>query len=156
MFNNIFRFEIILIENSPLTKKTFYWSQQIVLLVFRVWLFNVFFFSGWLKLNGWETTLMLFEYEYSVPFISFEMAAYLATFSELLFPVLLLFGIFPRVSTLALLSLNIVAAISYADVSAAGLQQHILWSVIMVILFVYGGGRLGVDILRQQKRLNID
>ena len=145
MLSNIFNFENNLVGNSWLIKASFYWLQQMLLFAFRVWIFNVFFFSGWLKFTSWETTLMLFEYEYSVPIIPFYVAAYLATFAEILFPAFLLLGIFPRFSALALLCLNIIAAISYADISTAGMQQHIIWSVIMITLLAYGSGRLSLD-----------
>jgi len=150
MLGNIFGFENNLVEKSPMMKMSFYWSQQMFLFVLRVWIFKVFFFSGWLKVTSWETTLMLFEYEYSVPIIPLEVAAYLATSIEMLFPVLLLLGLFPRFSVLALFFLNIIAAISYTDISAAGMQQHILWSVIMIILLLYGSGRLSLELFAKK------
>jgi hypothetical protein len=49
----------------------------------RLYVAWVFFKSGLTKLNNWEGTLELFEYEYVVPVLDSVTAAYLATFVEL-------------------------------------------------------------------------
>jgi len=136
--------ETTLIKKFRFLKQALFWGEQSLLLGLRLWIFNVFFFSGWLKFTSWETTTMLFEYEYSVALISPLVAAYLATFVEILFPILLLIGIFSRLSALTLFGLNFVAAISYADISPAGEQQHMLWGLMLLILFVRGSGNIGV------------
>ncbi len=41
----------------------------------RLYLFNVFFSSGLTKIQSWETTKMLFTYEYNVPLLNPELAA---------------------------------------------------------------------------------
>ncbi len=144
MFKKILTIENRLFEDSARARICFYWTQQLFLFALRIWIFDVFFFSGWLKITSWDTTLMLFEYEYSVPVIPFEFAAYLATFAEVFLPVLLLLGVFPRISALSLSFLNIIAAISYEDISSAGEQQHILWSLMLITLLIYGSGRLSL------------
>ena len=68
-------------------------SQVILLVLFRLYIAKIFFLAGLTKVKSWDTTLMLFEYEYSVPGISFDIAAYLSTFAELVFPVLLVIGL---------------------------------------------------------------
>ncbi len=119
--------------------------QQLFALVLRVWLFEVFFSSGLTKIQSWSSTLALFEYEYSVPVIPPELAAWLATAGELVLPVLLVVGLLSRFSALGLFVLNAVAAISYPDISLAGVQQHIMWGVMLAYLSVHGGGVLSVD-----------
>ena len=56
-----------------------------------------------------DTTLYLFE-EYNVPLLPSDVAAYLATYAELILPVLLVIGLFTRPAALALFILNAVAA----------------------------------------------
>lgn len=88
---------------------------------------------------------MLFEYEYSVPFISHQLAAYSATLVELLFPVLLVLGLGGRFSAAALFILNMVAAISYPDISPAGINDHYFWGTMLLVIMIYGPGRFSID-----------
>lgn len=111
----------------------------------RIWIARVFFMSGLTKIQTWDTTLMLFEYEYSVPVIPFQLAAYMATAGELMLPVLLVLGLFTRFGLAGLFVLNLVAAISYPDISPAGTQQHIMWGLMMVVLLIHGPKLFSVD-----------
>ena len=111
----------------------------------RIWIAHVFFMSGLTKIQTWDTTLMLFEYEYSVPVIPFQLAAYMATAGELMLPVLLVLGLFTRFGLAGLFVLNLVAAISYPDISPAGIQQHIMWGLMMVVLLIHGPKLFSVD-----------
>ena len=45
----------------------------------RLWIANIFFKAGLSKIQSWDSTLMLFEYEYEVPLLSPKLAAYLGT-----------------------------------------------------------------------------
>ncbi|MEA3278952.1 MAG: DoxX family protein [Pseudomonadota bacterium] len=122
----------------------------------RLWVAYVFFKSGLSKLQSWDSTLMLFEYEYEVPLLPPDIAAYLGTGAELGLPVLLALGVAGRLSALALFLFNIVAVISYSSFlfgqdGAAGLQQHILWGTMMLVTVFHGPGKLSVDHLVQWK-----
>lgn len=119
--------------------------QDLLLLVLRLWVAWVFFKSGLLKLQSWEVTLELFAYEYAVPLLPPALAAVLATAAELLLPPLLAVGLLSRPAALALLLLNAVAALSYPDISAAGLKDHQLWGLALAWLFLQGAGRLSLD-----------
>jgi len=121
------------------------WAPSIMSLTLRLWLSSVFFKSGLTKLASWDTTLALFNYEYQVPVVSASVAALSATGVELVIPVLLVIGLFTRTSSLVLLILNVVAVISYPDVSDAGIQDHVFWGVMLTALIAYGGGRVTVD-----------
>jgi putative oxidoreductase len=105
----------------------------------------VFIMSGWLKVSRWDSTLALFQNEYHVPVLSPQVAAVLGTTCELGLPVLLALGIGTRAAAIALFLFNIVAVISYPDLSDAGLKDHYLWGALMVVIAVYGPGRLSVD-----------
>ena len=60
-----------------------------------------------------DSTIMLFEYEYSVPILPPDLAAQLGTAAEIILPVLLAFGLFGRLSALGLFVFNVVAVLSY-------------------------------------------
>ena len=77
-----------------------------ILSVARAYIAWVFFKAGLTKINDWESTLLLFEYEYEVPFISYELAAYLGTFGEIVLPILLLAGLLTRISAIGLFIVN--------------------------------------------------
>ena len=126
-------------------------SQLILLLVFRLYIAKIFFLAGLTKIKSWDTTLMLFEYEYDVPIIPFDLAAYFSTFAELLFPVLLVIGLAGRFSAGALFVLNIVAAISYPDISPGGVNDHYFWGTILCILVFYGPGKISLDTWIQKR-----
>lgn len=126
-------------------------TQPLLNLVFRLYVAKVFFTSGLTKIKSWDTTLMLFEYEYAVPLIPFDVAAVMATFAELVFPVLLVFGLASRFSAAGLFILNIVAAIAYPDISPAGINDHYFWGAMLLVLCVYGPGKLSIDAWLQRR-----
>ena len=117
----------------------------------RLWVARVFWNSGMTKIQSWDTTLMLFEYEYSVPVLPFNVAALLSTGVELLVPVMLVFGIGTRGGALALFVLNYVAAIAYPDISPAGLKDHYLWGALLAVTFFHGPGKLSIDHILSDK-----
>jgi putative oxidoreductase len=105
----------------------------------------VFLFSAFTKLRSWDSTVALFENEYHVPVLSPAAAAFLGTAAELGLPLLLLAGFGTRFTALALFAFNIVAVVSYPDLSDAGFKDHVLWGALMLVLAVYGPGRYSVD-----------
>jgi len=119
--------------------------QPIFALAMRLYVAQVFIMSGWLKFSRWDSTLALFQNDYHVPVLSPHVAAVLGTMAELGLPVLLILGIGTRAAALALFVFNIVAVISYPDLSDAGLKDHYLWGALMLVIAVYGPGRLSVD-----------
>jgi putative oxidoreductase len=134
VFSVYARFEKILQAVSPAVD-----------LAIRLYIAWVFFKSGLLKIQSWESTLALFEYEYAVPLLSTEMAAYLGTAAELVLPVLLALGLAGRFAALALFLFNIVAVISYPDLSDVGRQHHLYWGMLLAMLAVHGSGLLSAD-----------
>lgn len=114
-------------------------------LAIRLWVANVFWLSGLTKIQSIDTTLLLFQYEYSVPLLSPAIAAYLAIFGELVFSALLALGLAGRFAAIGLFFVNIVAVISYPALEQAGLQQHYLWGLLLLVPIFHGPGKLSID-----------
>ncbi len=124
------------------------------LLGIRLWVANVFWKAGLTKIVVTDefpfvglgpSTLMLFQYEYQVPLLSYQTAAYLGTATELIFPVLLAIGLGGRFAAIVLFVFNVVAVISYPGLNEAGLQQHQLWGLMLATLVFYGPGKISID-----------
>ena len=119
--------------------------QPVFALAVRLYVARVFFLSGLTKLRDWDITVALFTNEYHVPFFMPEVAAALGTTAELGLPALLALGLGSRFAAAALFAFNIVAVISYPDLSDAGLVDHMLWGALMLVTLFYGPGRISVD-----------
>jgi putative oxidoreductase len=120
-------------------------TQSVFLLAFRLWVAWVFFKSGLIKLQSWDVTVELFSYEYAVPLLPSLIAALMATSIELLLPPLLALGLMSRTVAFILFLFNIIAAISYPDMSAAGLKDHQLWGLVLLWVFLQGAGLFSLD-----------
>lgn len=119
--------------------------QSLFALALRLYVGHVFFASGMIKLSNWDATLALFANEYHVPVLPPHLAAILGTAAEVGLPVFLVLGLGARFAAVALFLFNIVAATSYPDLSPAGLKDHVLWGALMMVIFVYGPGRIALD-----------
>ena len=82
--------------------------MSVLELAFRIGIAGVFWTSGMTKTSTWEQTVALFRDEYKVPILSPEVAAYLATTTELACAVLLAVGIAARFGAAALLGMTLV------------------------------------------------
>lgn len=126
-------------------------ATPLIDLILRLYIANVFWKSGQTKIANMDQTVQLFEYVYQVPVLPPYLAAYLATGAELLFPILLVFGLATRFAALALTALNIVAVISFPYLNDAGLQQHIVWGMMLLVSLLHGPGKLAIDHLIHKK-----
>ena len=119
---------------------------DLLLLIQRLGIAAVFFQSGRTKVEGLftipQTTIDLFELEYALPLLPPKLAAYLAAGAEHLFPVLLVLGLFSRLSAAALLGMTLVIQIFvYPD----AWPTHLSWVGLMLPLIALGGGRFALD-----------
>ncbi|MDE1942815.1 MAG: DoxX family protein [Betaproteobacteria bacterium] len=117
----------------------------------RIYLASVFFKSGLTKIANWDSTLYLFQEVYHVPLLPPDIAATLAASAELGLSVLLTLGLFGRFAAAGLFILNGVAVISYADLSPAGLNQHLSWGLLLAVLLILSRGSWSADFLLEKK-----
>jgi putative oxidoreductase len=123
-------------------------------LMLRLYLLKIFFQSGLTKFQSWQSTLDLFAYEYSVPLLPPEIAAYMATAGELVLPVLLLIGLMTRPAAIGLFILNAVAAYAYSQAdyyNMIGMMDHVLWGAMTLVYAFYGPSPLSIDHLFSKK-----
>ena len=104
-----------------------------------------FFKSGLTKIASWETTVALFQDEYHVPLLPLELAAFLGTGVELVFPVLLLLGLGSRFAAFVLFVFNIIAVVSYPDLGEVALKDHYTWGLLLLVTLLHGPGALSLD-----------
>jgi putative oxidoreductase len=115
-------------------------------LINRVAIAAIFFMSGRTKVEGWLTvtqgTYTLFRDEYKLPLIPVEIAAHAAAWAEHLFPLLLVLGLFTRLSALALLGMTLVIQLFvYPD----AWPTHLSWAGLLLYLLGRGAGALSLD-----------
>ena len=119
---------------------------SLLLLVQRLGIAAVFFLSGRTKVDGLltvnDSAFELFRYEYALPLVPPEAAAYAATYSEHLFPLLLALGLLTRFSATALLVMTLVIQLFvYPD----AWPTHLSWAGLLLPLIAFGGGRVSID-----------
>jgi len=130
--------------------------EPLILLTARLWVANIFWTSGYLKFTTWDSTLYLFEEEYQVPLIPWELAAYLATAAELILPIFLVLGFLTRPVAVGLFMVNMVAVISYPVLWKGGFYDHQLWGALILMNIMWGAGKISVDHLLTRKNNHLD
>ena len=121
-------------------------GDSFLVLVARLSIAAIFFMSGRTKVSGFLTitpsTYDLFRTEYALPLISPELAAHLSAYSEHLFPVLLVLGLFTRLSAFALLGMTFVIEVFvYPD----AWPTHLSWAGLLLLIIARGPGLLSLD-----------
>ncbi|MCO6057589.1 DoxX family protein [Pseudomonas sp. MOB-449] len=132
---------------------------SLVALVARFSIAAIFWKSGQTKIEGLAIDLVegsfqigvphlsasaipLFTEEYKLPFLSPELAAHAAAFSEHFFPLLILLGLSTRFSALALLGMTLVIqTFVYPD----AYPTHGVWAASLLLLASQGPGLLSLD-----------
>lgn len=121
-------------------------SGNVLLLAARLGAAAIFFFSGRTKVEGiltiTDSTYELFRTDYALPLVPPEIAAHAATYSEHLFPILLVLGLFTRPAAAALLAMTLVIEIFvYPD----AWPTHLSWAGLLLPLIARGGGAWSLD-----------
>ncbi len=118
----------------------------LLLLVARLGIAAIFFLSGRTKVEGWltitDSTYELFRTDYALPLLPPAIAAHLATYSEHLFSILLVLGLFTRPAALALLGMTtVIELFVYPD----AWPTHLSWAGLLLPLIAAGPGALSLD-----------
>jgi putative oxidoreductase len=132
--------------NTAADKLTWLMPHDLLALVMRVGIAAIFYMSGRTKVEGFLTltdgAYELFRTEYKLPLIPPEIAAHLAAYAEHLFPLLLVLGLFTRVSALALLGMTLtIQFFVYPD----AWPTHLSWAGLLLYLVGRGGGAFSMD-----------
>ena len=115
---------------------------SVVQLLARIGVAHVFWNSAQSKLASWQTTLQLFTNEYHVPLLTPEIAAPLATATELTGSVLLFFGLCSRLGALALLGVTITIQLF---VYPENWGEHLVWASLLLLIVFRGPGKISLD-----------
>ena len=121
-------------------------GHGLLALAARIAVGAIFFLSGRTKVDGFltvnDSAYTLFREDYKVPLLPPEFAAHMATYSEHLFPILLVLGLFTRFSALSLLGMTAVIQIFvYPD----AWPIHLSWAALMLYLIGRGAGPASLD-----------
>jgi putative oxidoreductase len=132
--------------NAAAEKATAVISHDILALTARIAIAAIFFMSGRTKVDGLltvnDTAYTLFREDYKVPLLPPELAAHAATYAEHLFPLLLVIGLFTRLSALALLGMTtVIQVFVYPD----AWPTHLSWAALMLYLIGRGPGAFSLD-----------
>ena len=120
--------------------------EWLIALVMRLGVAGIFFLSGRTKVDGVlhikDSTYALFASDYKLPLVSPFIAAHLATYAEHLFSILLVLGLFTRLSAGAFFMMTLVIEIFvYPD----AWPTHLSWAALLLYLIARGGGSLSLD-----------
>lgn len=110
--------------------------QSLLLLGTRCYISWQLWISGWPKVLSWGTTSRELEMVTGA--------------GELLFAAMLLVGVFGRVGALGACFVNALALIFYQQ-APAGVDQHVLWGFMLLVLTVFGPGGIAVDTWLQRR-----
>lgn len=142
------------------------WGLSLNNLIIRFWIGFVFWKSGATKVAGestfglphsfevlgfnvplvsmpysiTESTYMLFEYEYQVPFISTNFATISATFAEIFLSLMLFIGFGARFAALGLIVMTGVIHFTYEMHTS-----HYLWVMLLAVVLTAGPGKFSFD-----------
>jgi NADH dehydrogenase/putative oxidoreductase len=106
----------------------------------RLWLAQIFFVSGVLKVTNWHTALDLAATEHPVSWMDPVAAAYTGAAIEVICPVFLAVGLMTRYAALPMLILSLVIQFSYRS-----FDSQLFWACLFGWYTVQGAGPLSLD-----------
>lgn len=130
---------------------------DMLMLLLRLYVAWVFWHAGYLKFENWPATEYLFQFEYQVPLLPWQVAAVLGTATELIIPVFIAVGLLTRLTGGVLFVFNAVAVLSYPvlyqdgfALFSKGAMDHQIWGLMLLLIVTLGAGRWSLD-----KRLGV-
>jgi|TARA_B110000208_G_scaffold47003_1_gene62390 putative oxidoreductase len=120
--------------------------HSVIALLARIAMGSTFWLSARTKVDGLltlkDSTLFLFENEYVLPMLPVNVAAYLATYSEHLFALMLFVGLGSRLGTAGMLD---ITAVIQLLVYPSAWPTHLGWAVLLLVIIAQGPGKLSLD-----------
>jgi len=96
-------------------------------------------FAFW---NLSSSTFFLFELEYDLPILPYELAAYMGTFAEFFLSILIFLGLFTRLAAIGLLTITLTIQIFvYPEAWAL----HLGWAAMLLTIIKYGSNVISLD-----------
>jgi putative oxidoreductase len=154
---------VVLADRASLLVRTV-GQPSLVQFVLRValavpfWRSGVLKWDGFLRLNDTAVTLFTDEFKLHLPggpyaFPAPAAMAFLSGCGEIVFPILLVFGLGTRFAALGLLFMTAIVELTIPD----GWPVHITWAAMALAIVAWGPGRVSVDyLIRQAFHLSTD
>jgi NADH dehydrogenase/putative oxidoreductase len=134
----LLRFSRLSTDFSVRVLRAFAWPR--VELATRLWLAQIYFVSGVLKLTHWDTALYLATHEYPVSWLSAGSAATIGVSIEVIGGALLAAGFMTRYAAAPMLALALVAQFAYLP-----FDNQLFWTALFGWYVVCGAGPISVD-----------
>lgn len=120
--------------------------HSVIALLARIAMGSTFWLSARTKVDGLltlkDSTFFLFENEYALPVLPVNVAAYLATYSEHLFALMLFVGLGSRLGAAGVLG---ITAVIQLLVYPSAWPTHLGWAVLLLVIIAQGPGKLSLD-----------
>ncbi|MEZ7834676.1 MAG: DoxX family protein [Burkholderiaceae bacterium] len=120
--------------------------HSVIALLARIAMGSTFWLSARTKVDGLltlkDSTFFLFENEYALPVLPVNVAAYLATYSEHLFALMLFVGLGSRLGAAGMLG---ITAVIQLLVYPSAWPTHLGWAVLLLVIIAQGPGKLSLD-----------
>ena len=122
------------------------WLSPLLLLAMRLWMAEIFFSSGLLKIQDMNAAVFLFTEVHPVPLLPPLLAAWLATSVELVASSLLALGLLARLAALPMLAMTLVIqfVVGAAD-PAFHVTEHYYWMFLLGFVIAFGPDPLSID-----------
>lgn len=122
------------------------YATPFVELYCRVYIALIFWKSGSLALQDWDATIYLYQYDFHIPYVHYTLAAALDVGIEIVASVLLAAGLVGRLAALSLFCTTLLMQLTYRQ-----MDTHILWMLILALIFVRGPGKFSIDYFLQKR-----
>lgn len=135
----------MLVRSMAFILRPFLWLLNMLIpvgdLLARIWVGQIFFLDGWVKLQNWQSTVKLF--------LSSPIYAGLTIGAELILSILLIVGLGGRMMIFIFFIFNIVLAYNYNFIwtpeGSTTLNQQIAWGLLLMLLMLHGPGKMSLD-----------
>lgn len=124
--------------------------ESIIALGIRLYIAQIFYRSGIVRLNSWDSQEFMFTDIHPVPFLPPSFAAPVTTLSEIGLAMAFAFGFLGRLSGMGLLIMTLVIQLIVAQ-TPQGVENHIgnsvhyFWMLLCLVVAINGPGRMSVD-----------